>query len=403
MAAENSTQCALTSSPGVRARRPKFDLANTTIERPSGVSSARLDSCAASASCSFVTPVSGTKSDACRLPSVMVPVLSSSSVLTSPAASTARPDMASTLRCTSRSMPAMPMADSSAPMVVGIRQTRSATMTMPLTPSPVSANVSGTPGLLALEKIASGCRVATAKMKMIVSAANRMFSAISFGVFCRLAPSTRAIIRSMKLSPGFWVILTTMRSDSTVVPPVTAERSPPDSRMTGADSPVMADSSTEAMPSSTSPSPGMTWPASTTTMSPWRSSGAAISSSLPGLPGSHPVRRRAMVSALVFRSDSACALPRPSATASARLANTTVSQSQNTISQPNQLGVRTRQDGAPDGADLDDEHDRVAPQRARVELAQRVGQGGQEHLGVEQTALHLFLLGARRRSGLQLR
>ena len=47
-----------------------------------------------------------------------------------------------------------------------------------------------------------------------------------------------------------------------------------------------------------------------------------------------------MVSALVFRSDSACALPRPSATASARLANTTVSHSQNTISQANQLGVK---------------------------------------------------------------
>src|SRR6185312_1169216 len=50
--------------------------------------------------------------------------------------------------------------------------------------------------------------------------------------------------------------------------PVTALRSPPDSRMTGADSPVMADSSTEATPSTTSPSPGMISPASTTTKSP---------------------------------------------------------------------------------------------------------------------------------------
>ena len=57
-----------------------------------------------------------------RLPSVMVPVLSSSSVSTSPAASTARPDMASTLKRTSRSMPAMPMAESSAPIVVGIER-----------------------------------------------------------------------------------------------------------------------------------------------------------------------------------------------------------------------------------------------------------------------------------------
>ena len=99
----------------------------------------------------------------------------------------------------------------------------------------------------------------------MVSEASRMFSAISFGVFCRFAPSTRAIIRSMNVSPGLEVILTTIRSDSTVVPPVTADRSPPDSRMTGADSPVMADSSTDATPSITSPSPGMTWPASTTT------------------------------------------------------------------------------------------------------------------------------------------
>ena len=69
-----------------------------------------------------------------------------------------------------------------------------------------------------------------------------MFSAISFGVFWRLAPSTSAMIRSTNVSPGFEVMLTTMRSESTRVPPVTALRSPPDSRMTGADSPVMADS-----------------------------------------------------------------------------------------------------------------------------------------------------------------
>ena len=105
----------------------------------------------------------------------------------------------------------------------------------------------------------------TAITKISVSEASSTFSATSFGVFCREAPSTRPIIRSMNVSPGLEVIRTTIRSDSTLVPPVTADRSPPDSRMTGADSPVMADSSTEATPSTTSPSPGMTWPASTTT------------------------------------------------------------------------------------------------------------------------------------------
>ena len=109
-------------------------------------------------------------------------------------------------------MPAMPMAESSAPIVVGIRQTSSETSTMPVMPFASSAVVSGRPGCPALAKIASGCSVTVASRKMIVSEASRMFSAISFGVFCRLAPSTSAIIRSMKLSPGRWVISTTMRS-----------------------------------------------------------------------------------------------------------------------------------------------------------------------------------------------
>ena len=95
-----------------------------------------------------------------------------------------------------------------------------------------------------------------------------MLSAISFGVFCRSAPSTSLIMRSRKVEPGAAVMRTRIQSDSTCVPPVTAERSPPDSRMTGADSPVIAASLTEAMPSITSPSDGMMSPASTSTTSP---------------------------------------------------------------------------------------------------------------------------------------
>ena len=63
-------------------------------------------------------------------------------------------------------------------------------------------------------------------------------------------------MRSRKVSPGLTVTRTTIQSDSTRVPPVTAEKSPPDSRITGADSPVMALSSTEAAPEITSPSAG---------------------------------------------------------------------------------------------------------------------------------------------------
>ncbi len=126
--AENGMKLALSSLMS-RPRMPYFSLASTTMERPSGVSSASEASWAASASSCSLTLRRGLNSVAWRLPSVMVPVLSSSRVSTSPAASTARPDMASTLKRTRRSMPAMPMADSSAPMVVGISVTNRATTT----------------------------------------------------------------------------------------------------------------------------------------------------------------------------------------------------------------------------------------------------------------------------------
>ncbi len=130
----------------------------------------------------------------------------------------------------------------------------------------------------------------------------------------------------MKVCPRSAVMRTTMRSLNTLVPPVTAERSPPDSRMTGADSPVMADSSTEAIPSTISPSEGMTSLASHTTRSPLASVAAATSSSEPS--GS---RRRASVSDRILRSVSACALPRPSAIASAKFANITVNTNHTVI------------------------------------------------------------------------
>ena len=165
---------------------------------------------------------------------------------------------------------------------------------------------------------------------MIVKPARRIFSAISLGVFCREAPSTSLIMRSRKVSPGFEVMHTLISSERTRVPPVTAERSPPDSLITGADSPVIADSSTDATPSMTSPSPGMKSPAVTTTMSPERSFELGTHSVWPSLR-----KRWACVSARALRNVSACALPRPSAIASAKLAKSTVNHSQSVICSPN--------------------------------------------------------------------
>ncbi len=253
------------------------------MERPSGVSSARLESCAASANSSSVMPVITMNSTAWRLPSVMVPVLSRSNVFTSPAASTALPLMASTLCCITRSMPAIPMAESRPPIVVGIRQTNSeiSTVTEGACPLPLAETL----------YIANGCSVTTASRNTSVNPAITMFSAISLGVFCRSAPSTSAIMRSRNVSPGLEVIFTLIQSESTFVPPVTALRSPPDSRITGALSPVIADSSTLAIPSITSPSPGIVSPCSTRQMSPLRSCVAADRFELPVAPAGAPWSR----------------------------------------------------------------------------------------------------------------
>jgi hypothetical protein len=118
---------------------------------------------------------------------------------------------------------------------------------------------------------------------------------------------------------------TISQSESTRVPPVTDEKSPPASRMTGADSPVMALSSTEAAPSITSPSSGITSLGSTRTTLP-------LCSSLPLTSTMGALRRGsdssfAVTSWRALRNAAAWARPRPSATASAKLAKSTVNQS----------------------------------------------------------------------------
>ncbi|RMS52540.1 hypothetical protein ALP65_04651 [Pseudomonas aeruginosa] len=292
----------------------------STIDLPSGVSSASEASNAPSASSLPLTPGAAYSALQRRLPKVMVPVLSSSSTWTSPAASTARPDLAITFRRTRRSMPAMPMAESRPPMVVGISVTSSATR--------------NTSGRLPPANRANGLRVTTTSRKIRVRPISRMSSATSLGVFCRLAPSTRAIIRSRVDSPGLAPIRTSSQSDTTWVLPVTAERSPPDSRITGADSPVMAASLTAATPSMTSPSPGIISPAWTRTTSPLRRLLATTLSKLPS--ARRLLAERPWLPALRL---SARALPRPSASASAKLAKSTVNHSQRAICSATEVGT----------------------------------------------------------------
>ncbi len=209
-------------------------------------------------------------------------------------------------------MPEMPMAEMRPPIVVGMRQTRRAMR---------SSGGIGAPSLEA--QAAKTGRLATAARKMRVKAASRMVRAISPGVLRRVAPSMREIMRSRKPAPGPLVTRMTMWSEMTLVPPVTASRSPPDSRITGADSPVTADSSTVAIPSTTCPSAGMTSPGPQTTRSSCARAAALTSSVSP-----EGRSRLAFVSRRIARSESARAFPWISARPSAKFAKSTVNQSQ---------------------------------------------------------------------------
>ncbi len=275
------------------------------------------ESCAASASCCKGQPSTGMNWEAWRLPRVMVPVLSSNKMSTSPAASIALPLMARTFAWLSRLIPAMPMAESNAPMVVGARQTNNAT-------KEVMEEGFRTPSSLALNPEYVYNDMVT-KRKMIDSATSRICSAISLGVFLRVAPSTMAIILSRKLCPGSWVTRTTRKSDRTLVPPVTALRSPPASLITGADSPVMALSSTDAAPWTTSPSAGIISPSLTMKKSPRRRLLLSTSVMLLLSNSESDGTLWAMTSWREERNASAWAFPRPSAIASAKFANRTVS------------------------------------------------------------------------------
>ena len=178
----------------------------------------------------------------------MVPVLSNNNVSRSPAVSTALPLLVITFALKALSIPAIPMALNKPPIVVGIRHTNN------------EMNAAIVMGVLAYSP--KGLSVTHTIMKMSVKPASKIVKAISLGVFCLDAPSTRAIILSKKPSPGSVVTRTFIWSLRTFVPPVTEDLSPPLSLITGALSPVIALSSMVAIPSIISPSIGMVSPAS---------------------------------------------------------------------------------------------------------------------------------------------
>ena len=199
---------------------------------------------------------------------------------------------------------------------------------------------------------------------------SRMDSAISLGVFCRAAPSTRAIIRSRKVSPGSAVIRTTMRSDSTrgaagdgaaVAAGLADDRGrlAGDRRLVDAgdaldDVAVARDhlaglDDDEVADLQVAAGPRCSWPP--------RSSRAVVCV-LRRCAGARPAP---------------CPGPRRRPRRGSRTARWAHSQSAIEISEQ-AAGRATASSGGEHGADLDDEHHRVPHQRARVELAHRLRQ-----------------------------
>ena len=128
--------------------------------------------------------------------------------------------------------------------------------------------------------------VATAIRKMMVRPTSRMVSAISFGVFCRSAPSTK---RDHPVEEA----LARLLGDADLDPVGNDARARGHRRAVAARladdrraSPVIAASLTEATPSITSPSAGMRSPVSTRTISPARSCEAGDLSQVSPTPSS---------------------------------------------------------------------------------------------------------------------
>jgi hypothetical protein len=178
-----------------------------------------------------------------RLPKVIVPVLSSSSVSTSPAASTARPDLAITFAFTSRSMPAMPMADSRPPIVVGYQRDEAARSE---DHGDESAGINHEARLQGDDDDQEDHRHA-GKQDVERNLVRRL---LAFGAFDHRDHA----IEEAGAGPEVILHLDPVGHDTSAARDGRAVAAA--SRMTGADSPVIAASLTEATPSMISPSAG---------------------------------------------------------------------------------------------------------------------------------------------------
>ena len=200
-----------------------------------------------------------------------------------------------------------------------------------------------------------------------------MLSAISFGVLRRSAPSTSAIIRSRNDLPGSCVTSITSRSESSLRAAgdgraVAAGLADHGRRLAGDRRLVDRADALDDLAVGGDDLARLD-----------DDDVAALQLGRRHLLERAVAQPCAIVVVRVARSAFACALPRPSAIASAKFANSTVSQSQIAITPTNQScpcrpRARSRKKiaGRDHAAELDDEHHRVLELQPRVELRERV-------------------------------
>ena len=210
-----------------------------------------------------------------------------------------------------------------------------------------------------------------------------MFRAISLGVFCRFAPSTRAIIRSMNVWPGCGGDLDDdpvgqhlgAAGDRAAVAAALADhrrRLAGDGRLVDAgdavdDVAVAGDHVAGLADDHGRPSAAR---------SPARLRLAAV--------GAEPTRHRCRGGCA--RSDVGLGRARgPPRRPRRGWRTATVSHSHTVIDQAKTLGSATASDRGQHGADQDDEHHRVVPHDPGIELAQRLGQRRQQGRAARST------------------
>ncbi len=276
------------SKPPTGANSSLRSCAAATIAAASGCSLPRSTLAASCSTWRSSKPASGTTATTFGLPSVSVPVLSTTKVSTNSMRSSASAFLISTPAWAPRPTPTMIDIGVASPSAQG--QAMISTLTAATRPK---AKRGSGPNVAHDAKAMSAAAITVGTNQPATWSARRWI-----GARLRCACATICTIRASSVSRPILSARMTKLPDLLSVPPMTWA---PSSFVTGMDSPVTMDSSSAERPSSSTPSTGTLSPGRTRNLSPTATASSEISSSLPS-----SCTRRAVLGA---RSSSALMAP----------------------------------------------------------------------------------------------